>query len=240
MSVNLANWNPYTQAVEGVGALEKKAINSKFTLIAVLVDADGKPVNTWANTKKLRPIGLIQNYNLGQNKNIQQVFEIGSDIDINLPGRTYKTFSFGRILLSGKNVLSILATGDATISDLTDTEKAKYGEAGSGEIILNLASEYFDSPCGLAMLFYDPKVKEGDSAQEEILSAVAFEGCMVNAHQMSSSAGDVLVMESVSMMVSRIVPVPTSTLNYGAGGGQQQEDELEIQPGETPPGMVIG
>lgn len=216
MSVSLANWNPYSKTVEDTGALQEKAINSKFTLIAALLDGDNKPVETWAQTAKLRPIGMIQNYNLGQNKNIQQVFEIGSDIETNLPGRTFKTFSFGRIFLRGKNLLSIIATGDQDVT-AESFEDANLAKELSGEIMLNLASSYFDSAHGLAMLFYDPSVRDdAESADEEIVSGVVFEGCMVNAHQMSSSAGDVLVMESVSMMVSKIVPIPvgSSSLSY--------------------------
>jgi len=221
MSVSLANWNPYSKTVEDTGELQKKAINSKFTLIAALLNNEGKPVETWAETVKLRPIGLIQNYNLGQNKNIQQVFEIGSDIDTNLPGRTFKTFSFGRIFLRGKNLLSIIATGDQTAAALANDSEFK--RAASGEIILNLASSYFDSAHGLAMLFYDPSVTTDDGdAETEITSGVVFEGCMVNAHQMSSSAGDVLVMESVSMLVSKIVPIPISSMSYEAAGGVVQ------------------
>lgn len=68
---------------------------------------------------------------------------------------------------------------------------------------IDLASDVFAQPTGLAMYFKD--------ANDTSVGALYLEENYVQAHQMSVSSGSVLVMEGVSMQYDRIRPIKVMT-----------------------------
>jgi hypothetical protein len=54
------------------------------------------------------PVGLIENFGLSQNKQLQRLFEIGSKKSYFVPGRNIASFSLGRVLFWGPSILRVL------------------------------------------------------------------------------------------------------------------------------------
>lgn len=70
---------------------------------------------------------------------------------------------------------------------------------GDDYFFINLASDMFNQPTGLAVYFKD--------SNENLIGAMYLEDCMVQGHQMTISSGSVLIMEGASMQFDRVVPI---------------------------------
>ena len=70
---------------------------------------------------------------------------------------------------------------------------------GEDYFFIDLASDLFHKPTGMAIYFKDQNATS--------LGAMYLENAYIQGHQMSISSGSVLVMEGVSMQYDRIVPI---------------------------------
>lgn len=70
---------------------------------------------------------------------------------------------------------------------------------GYDDLWLNVASDIFNQPTGIAIYFRNQL--------DMSLGAVYLEECYIQGHQMSISSGSVLLMEGVSMQFDRLVPI---------------------------------
>lgn len=70
-------------------------------------DADGNAIitDTLSFPQQLVPIGLVQNVQVSQQKQIQQLFEIGSREPFFIPGRTMVSMGMSRILFDGPSLM---------------------------------------------------------------------------------------------------------------------------------------
>lgn len=181
-------------------------ISSESTLVAagpaILGSTGSRVLNDVA------PIGVIQSFNISQNKNIAQLFEIGSKETILLPGRTFIQSSISRLLLDGPSLMKALYMGtdtdnlDPILTTGTPASSIKeYGEdtAGNGNFYINLASALFSKPFGMALLLHD--------VNNEIYAGCYLENCSIASHSISFSAGQTVVAENCSIRVSKIRPV---------------------------------
>lgn len=73
---------------------------------------------------------------------------------------------------------------------------------GFGYLLMDLASDLFSQPTGLAIYFKD--------ASTDTLGGFYLEEAYVQGHQMTISSGSVIVMEGVSMQYDRIMPLDIS------------------------------
>ena len=163
----------------------------------------------WA---KLIPIGMLDNVSVSQQKNVQQIFEIGSKLAHIVPGRTMGQLQLGRVFFDGDSLMKALYSGSE--SPVTVAEEAAKGattdasgtvtaasvsKTTSGRFAANLASSYFDQPHGLCFMFKSQNGKE--------VSTIYFEDCMINSHQFSINAQANIIQEGASIMFRRIVPL---------------------------------
>lgn len=70
---------------------------------------------------------------------------------------------------------------------------------GDDYFFVNLASDMFNQPTGLAVYFKD--------SNNNLIGAMYLEDCMVQGHQLSVSSGSVLIMEGATMQFDRVVPI---------------------------------
>lgn len=167
------------------------------------------------------PVGMVQSYNLGQQRQIERLMEIGSERSLIVPGRTIPNFGMDKVLYSGPSLLkfassyylnrttnNILDTVNLSkiqdnINDLNLVAEDVGGQgknrAGYGNLFLNLASNLFSHPVGVLLWF---KTVAGEN-----YGAVYLEECHISTHQMSMSSGQSMVGESCSFEFDRIVPV---------------------------------
>jgi hypothetical protein len=100
---------------------------------------------------------------------------------------------------------------NATLLNLPEVQqelhRVKYNP-GFDDLWLNLASDLFNQPTGMAIYFRNQL--------DMTVGAVYLEECYIQGHQMSVSSGSVLIMEGASLQFDRIRPIRMQL----AGGGQ--------------------
>ncbi len=203
MSLTYSDWNFTDGPVDpSIGAGEdgfyvgENFVSSESVLVAAGPQRFG-------DIQDVIPIGAIQNANLGQNKNIQQIFEIGSKDTILLPGRTFVQTNISRILFNGPSLLKAIFRLDkindpASSIDFASIESDAYG-AGVGNTYLNLANRLFDKPIGLAFIIHD--------MENDAVGGVYLEYCLAQSHNLSIGAGQTVIAENVSLRVGKVRPI---------------------------------
>lgn len=160
-------------------------------------------------------VGLIENINLNQQKQIQQLFEIGSRDPYFIPGRVLSQAGINRVIFDGDSLLRVLYPTyssdsdngasmpdyDETVSSWDGTNPPGSNEAGKGDLWFNLASEFFNTPFTMAIVFYND--------QTEIRGYIVLESCYVEAHNLAAQAAQTVVVESARMRIKKIA-------SYGA------------------------
>jgi hypothetical protein len=177
----------------------------------------------------LVPIGLAQNFNVNQGKQIFTFNEIGSSKPFMIPGRTRTSANISRILFDGPSLmyvmnLSAVGGGSVNINDvpinvggisgelvedvpslpwITETgDVTPTGEgklSTPGQFFINLRSSFFNRPLGLGVVLYDN--------ESEPYGGFYLEECYINGHNMSLASQSVVIMENVSLFATNLVPL---------------------------------
>lgn len=179
----------------------------------------------------LIPIGLVQTASISQQKQIQQLNEIGSRQLFTIPGRTYATASVARILFDGPSLLFAMSAyykeGTETdtvmipaIQQISEGDPANPYPAGTTvengmqEINLstggdtlgaywgNLGSTVFNKPMGLGFIFLD--------TESDFYGGLYLEKCFIASYNIGISAQQTILLENVQIRATRIRPVQFS------------------------------
>jgi len=220
------NWNFGKYRVQA-GVASGQFVNAESTLIAA-----GPPSitaqtygGTAANaTADVYPIGLLETFGLQQSRQLQRIFEIGSTRSYFIPGRTVGSLTLGRTFYSGPNLLRALyawdsgTAGDESLSTLitgsagafeNTTSSADWRTPGYGSFLIDLASQMFAQPTGLACYFKD--------SNTDTYGGFYLENCYVQGHQLNVSSGSVLIMEGASLQYDLLVPLNISSADAATG-----------------------
>jgi len=178
------------------------------------------------------PIGLLETVGLQQSKQLQRIFEIGSSRSYFVPGRVIGSISIGRTFYFGPSLLRVLYAyyknttnaipvgtkepGTTAVIDgytVPDPEARLMAAAdpmhhlrkspGHGYLFIDLASDLFSQPTGMAVYFKDINFVS--------VGGVYLENVYVQGHQMNVSSGSILIMEGASMQYDRLVPIKLMT-----------------------------
>ena len=177
-----------------------------------IVVAAGPSVLGVTNTTDLIPIGLLENATVAQNKQLQQLFEIGSRQSYFIPGRTYVQVTLVRVLFNGPSLLKAVTSwvdakgvqtppadpfnaADGTPGQFTGTE----WEAEHGPFFISLASDFFNRPFGLGIVMND--------SENDKYGGFYLENCNVQSHQFSLTGQQTVVMENAVVRCSELVPI---------------------------------
>lgn len=220
-----ADWDFFNRNVQS-GLLEGRYLNAAFTMIAA-----GPPrlaalgASTDPNeTAVAFPIGVIQNFNVGQSSQVLRLFEIGSERSYFIRGRTMGTLGLGRVMYHGPSLLRVLyayvsgtaTNGTSEIESLYGGAEAQIGQLnttknekgkgnrynnnpGNENIWLDLASDVFSQPVGLMILMRD--------SNNDTVGAFYFEYCQITNHGFAADSGGTILSENVSIMFERAVPI---------------------------------
>jgi hypothetical protein len=169
------------------------------------------------------PLGLLEQFGLQQNKQVQQIFEIGSARSYFIPGRVVGSVSLGRTFFYGPSLLRALyshqnplgavavgaevttTAGTTTTSPnaalLTTAKQYKNIKRtpGNNNLWVDLMSDMFSRPTGLAVYFKDK--------MDATLGAFYLEECYVTGHQLSISSGSVLISEGTQLLYNVLTPI---------------------------------
>ena len=160
------------------------------------------------------PIGVLESFGMGQNKQLQRLFEIGSKRSYFNPGRNIGRLNLARTLYHGPSLLRVLYAyypaskiHPTVASLLASASGARGAEStpivdnlpGFADFFINLDSDLFDQPFGLFVLLLD---SDGSP-----YGAVYLEQCYIENHQWSINSSSVLIAEGVTVQFDQIIPV---------------------------------
>jgi len=145
MSNTLTDWNWASEHVqvelkngEYVSAESTLMLAGPSRLSMALSDDDGNM------GRYLSPIGLIQMFTIGQNRQVARLFEIGSKRSYFVPGRLFSNFQMNRILFFGPSLLrllySVAPVGSGQGQPLKQVEAGK--ETPNGAATLTPPTDY--------------------------------------------------------------------------------------------------
>ena len=189
------------------------------------------------DTTKAYPIGVIDSSAIQQDRNLQQIFEIGSTRSYLMSARTITQMSINRILYNGPTMLRCLYayypesklkySGDVTLSYdqykgnmiqppiLSESNAPSVSNLpdikdapGYGDFWMNLASDLFSHPMGLVLFVKDNNKRN--------VAAMYLEECYVQNHSFQMSANSVVMAESCTIRCDRIHPIAVRTSFRGA------------------------
>ena len=223
---------PYREYVQQ-GLVDGQFISGAFTLLAAgpprLANVGGAAgaagaISGQAADQMFYPLGVIQNFNLSHNKNINRVFEVGSERSYFISGRTVGQLGLSRILYHGPSLLRVLYAYyqdllTPTIVPPVFPNVAAGAVANQHNVIvppgyenlyLNLASDMFSQPVGILLYMRD--------SNEDTVGAIYFEACYIPNHTIATDANGVIMQENVAVQFERGVPVAVKALALITGG----------------------
>lgn len=186
----------------------------------------------------LIPIGLIQNVQVTQAKQIQQLFEIGSRLPFFIPGRTTVQVGMARVLFDGPSLMEALyvyneggvelyvpaiGEGQTALSNPGEpfnsagedpvqigTTTGGFETTNNAEFFINLASEFFNKPLGLGCIMYD--------MQQQAYGGFYLEECYIQSHRFSASAQQTVLMEDVGIRCTALRPISIDEIGGSSAG----------------------
>jgi len=234
---NFSKWDFSDKAVDPI-LLSGKYINARTTLIAAgppkFDQASGTDLgnDTDSSNDMVYPIGFIENFGLVQQKNIQRMYEIGSDRSYFVPGRTISSCNLGRVLFHGPSLLRVMYAyyPQSKIDDFSGRSKADKVKIAftataadqtcfptisesPGTIATADACDPNSSPTfymNLASTLFDRPMGLMvylKDINKEYYSAFYMEFCYVTTHNMSINATSTIIAEGVGVQFDRIVPI---------------------------------
>jgi hypothetical protein len=158
------------------------------------------------------PIAVTDNVSVSQNKMVQQIFEIGSRRSYFVGGHTTGNVSLSRPMFNGPSLLRLLtaATGDyddldnpAGLSTIGGDPAGTAIDEGQSVLYINLQAEIFDRPLGLFFYHVDQR--------NVPFGAMYIEDANVQAHGFNIAGQALTIVENVSLMFDRLVPVAVTS-----------------------------
>ena len=177
------------------------------------------------NTAKLGgtpvfPIGVIENVNIGQSKQLRRIAEVGSKRFHFVTGRNLAQMSIARVLFNGPSLLRVLyayvgasnfnnSSNMSTLLNRAGTTDIKImSDPGYADFFINLDSNLFDVPFGL--MFYS------EDAKGNPYGAHYCTECYIQTHQYNVGASADVIAEGVTIQFDRVVPIDIQAKGLGS------------------------
>ncbi len=206
---NLATWNFKNAHVQtdGLTAEIGNYVSSESVVLCAFSTQGANPTPA-----ELIPIGVLQNVGIQQQKQINQLYEIGSRKAYFIPGRVMIQIQLSRVLFNGDSLMAVLYGGATDATEGGDNAGSSYTNSegtSTGKFYMNLAADFFNSRLDLAIIVQD---SQGDPA-----GAVIFRECFIQAHGMGISSNQTIVAENVSLRCQNIESVSIAAAASGTG-----------------------
>jgi hypothetical protein len=207
MSINdkLSTWQyktKHVQARDGAGTDFDAGNFVRGASVLLVAGPRRKPDLSNASTANdmLWPIGLLQTGSISQQKQLEEIFEIGSERRYFITGRTFYSLQAARIMVDGASLMRALYN-ERTHSDQTIVEEnwpgTPYGTTGT-DYYLNLASIFFNKPTGILMI---------DNNNDDVVTgAVYLEDCYIQNYNRQIVAAQTVVAEQCTVRFDGMKP----------------------------------
>ena len=168
----------------------------------------------------LLPLGMVQNFQVGQNIPVQPMMAVGSSRAFYLTGKPQGSVAIARLFCSGRNLLRALMTNSVRTPNTIDPslldDRAAY--TPSSTFYANLDSELFRVPLGLACYFYNK--------MHNALGAFYLELCQIQSWSIGFGAGQNMILENVTLLFDRLLPIGNDGVGPGETGAHPQQASL--------------
>lgn len=169
---------------------------------------DGK---SSSGIQSLLAIGMLQSMQFTQTKPTQPMMAIGSGRSFFVSGKAQTQWTIGRLFVNGRNLLRVLyhnaVAGGLEVNKLDD----KAAMAKNSQFFINLDSELYYVPFGLAAFFRNKT--------HELVGSFYAELCMINSYAVGINAGQNMILENVSGLSDRLLPMGLQDIAVGVGKG---------------------
>lgn len=234
----MSNWSPYSRYVQG-GTVDGRFLNASFTLLAAgpprlanigaasytqVGSFGGSGLEGGAADDIVFPIGVVQNFSLGHNRQFSRIFEVGSERSFFISGHTMGQVGLSRIMYHGPSLLRVMYAyyEDAivpTVFPMMGAGSSGWAQdlnqhdvkipPGYENLFLNLASDLFSQPMGLLAYFRD--------SNEQTVGSIYLEACYIPNHTWATDAQGTIVQETVAIQYERVVPVNVTAVSLVSG-----------------------
>ncbi len=181
-------------------------ISGESIVVAALKTPDtGVAPDTWSmQPSNYIAIGLLETGQLQQNKQLQQLFEIGSALPYFIPGHTMISMSLNRVMFNGESLLRVIY-GNRSAADINPHPGAQIQLGGDRQVgfYVNLASAFFNTPTTLGFFMCDNS--------NNFVGGFGLEGCYVQSHVLAFSSRQVVIAENVAMRATKLIGFSTAT-----------------------------
>lgn len=180
--------------------------------------------------------GFIQNLSMNQQKQVQELFEVGSGRRYMADGPTRNMLNISRALFSGPSLLKVLGTGmtNSSMDEGGDNEYMKANQdlfrEGSRKAAatdfndafwMNLGSNIFQNPLGVLLEYKS----FGGDGEGRTFGSVFLENCKATSHSIQMNAGQWLLNENMQFRFESVKPVDTTSISVNDYYAQVNEND---------------
>lgn len=161
-----------------------------------------------------RIIGFMNNLSYSETAQIQPLKAIGSRRHFFSKSNMVVQGSIARMVLLGTNLFRLLygVTDDSWMDDKT---KYRHGNFNDGDNLTyaNLEEDIYRIPFGLGIIYSAPGLNAAQNFNQlpngAAISAEYIECCVLQSRRISLTTGSGIVLEDVSFLADRVLPLPT-------------------------------
>ena len=209
MSQNVTEWTSnFTAKHVDDNVNDGEFISGESIVIAALNQVTGSiDQDQFAmNPANYTAIGLLETGSVRQDKQIQQLFEIGSALPYFVPGHTMISMALNRVMFNGESLLKVIygdkGAGSIVPSPGPSFEIGTRDDPRQADFYINLASTFFNSPTTIGIFMCD---NSGD-----FVGGFGLAGCYVQSHVMAFSSRQVVIAENVSIRATKMLGFATA------------------------------
>ena len=178
--------------------LDSREFLSSYRTVIYSKVADDTSINSMdaiKDTKSFRAIGVVTAWNWSESRNVDRVFELGSDIPYLIPGYTMGQLSLNRVMLNGSDVVNALYNGGQESSTNDNDTKGNKNVTSIKDIT---------TPLDILFVAF-PTNGGGQTRYSKV-----FKNCQISSRSESVNAGQVIIAEGVQIEYETIVGLKLS------------------------------
>lgn len=180
-------------------SLDSSKFLSSYRTVIYSKKADSTKVQDLDGSKDIssfRAIGVVTAWNWSESRNVDRVFELGSDIPYLIPGYTMGQLSLNRVMLNGSDVVNALYNGEQESSTKSnDTDNVNKNVTSIKDIT---------TPLDILFVAF-PTNGGGKTRYSKV-----FKNCQISSRSESVNAGQVIIAEGVQIEYETIVGLKLS------------------------------
>lgn len=230
----MSNWNFKHRSVEQFTTPESSGqLGSKAVMVSF-----GPPEYNAKN--QCIVCGFVQSFSLMQQRQVQQLFEVGSERQYWVDGPTMSQISLSRVMFSGSSLLKIIGAGilnqgiqpnnlSGLDSSMFTGDNLNAVAAGADRNFwINLASDLFSNSLGIMLDF----LEFYGNGKSKSYGSVYLTNGKLNSHQLNFGAGQWMIQEGVSLMFEKVIPLSKDGSTYQDSHAKRKEimDQNNMTP----------